>query len=175
MAKGKSKSAVAVAPSASAEAKAKVKAAVGIAAILASGAAAKGLRESEAGNKEVVVASVHLSVSGKRGLTDDPPPNLTVQERVIAETAPFQMIRQKRTIEEYDKVAYEPGGEMISARRAGTNKVKKEKKEKKEKESKKEKKEKEKKVRQLGMEPPEVEDDIKSGEGKGETKRFRWI
>jgi hypothetical protein len=54
-------------------------------------------KESGAGN-EVVVASAHLS--SKQGLNDDPPPNLTVAEKVIAETAPFQMIRRKRDLED---------------------------------------------------------------------------
>eukprot|EP00985_Skeletonema_marinoi_P021835 scaffold13617_cov84-Skeletonema_marinoi.AAC.10 len=57
----------------------------------------KGLRQSRASDKEVVVASFHLS--SKQDLNDDPPPNLTVTEKVIAETAPFQMIRQKRSME----------------------------------------------------------------------------
>ena len=84
MAKRKSKSTIAP----------NVKAAVCTAALLASGASAKGLRQSRASDKEGVVASFHLS--SKQDPNDDPPPNLTVTEKVIAESAPFQMIRQKQ-------------------------------------------------------------------------------
>ncbi len=136
MAKGRSKSAAA--PT--------IKTAIGTAALLVSGASAKGLlkMKSEAGEdekeKEVVVASFHLS--GKRGLnnddppanstvtekviaetaplqmSDDPPPNLTVAEKVIAETAPFQLVHHQRREKEEKK----------------EKKSKKEKKEKKSKE-----------------------------------------
>ena len=118
MAKGKSKSTIAP----------NVKAAVCTAALLASGASAKGLRQSRASDKEVVVASFHLS--SKQDLSDDPPPNLTVTEKVIAETAPFQMIRQKRSMEMEEQDA--PGPEE---RKMKTKKAKKAKKEKKKAES----------------------------------------
>eukprot|EP00985_Skeletonema_marinoi_P005933 scaffold2572_cov75-Skeletonema_marinoi.AAC.21 len=149
-----------------------VKAAVGTAALLASGASAKGLRESGAGNEEVVVASAHIS--SKQGLNDDPPPNLTVMEKVIAETAPFQMIRQMRSMEDAkaaDETEGAVGDGADEERELKTGKKKKSKKEKKEKKSKK------KKVRQLGMEPPEADDsDSNEDELKvKEKKRFRWI
>jgi hypothetical protein len=96
MTKGKSKSAAAHSV---------VKAAIGTAALLASGASAKGLRgESGAGGKEeVVVAS--FQISSKQGLNDEiiPPSesNLKVVERVVAETAPFPMNHlRKRSLEE---------------------------------------------------------------------------
>ena len=116
MAKGKSKSTIAP----------NVKAAVCTAALLASGASAKGLRQSRASDKEVVVASFHLS--SKQDLNDDPPPNpnLTVTEKVIAETAPFQMIRQKRSMEMEEQDA--PGPEE---RKMKTKKAKEAKKKKK--------------------------------------------
>jgi len=113
MAKGSSKSAIAP----------NVKAAVCTAALLASGsgASAKGLRQSRASDKEGVVASFHLS--SKQDLNDDPPPNLTVTEKVIAETAPFQMIRQKRSME-------------VTGEQADSEQKKKKKKKKKDKKSK---------------------------------------
>jgi len=103
MTKGKSKSLVS----------SSVKAAIGTAALLAgAGASAKGLRDSGAGigDEEAVVASVHIS--SKQGLNDEPPPNLAVAEKVIAETAPFQMIRQERSMEEYVTEAGNAGGDL---------------------------------------------------------------
>ena len=143
-------------------------AAVGTAALLASGASAKGLRESGAGNEEVVVASAHIS--SKQGLNDDPPPNLTVVEKVIAETAPFQMIRQKRSMEDA-KAADETEGVMVGATVADADE------ERELANSKKKEKKSKKKVRQLGMEPPEA-DDSDSNEDELKVKgkkRFRWI
>ena len=151
MTKGKSKSAVAP----------NVKSAIGTAALLASGASAKGLRESGAGDEEAVVAS--FDIASKRALNDDPPPNLTVAEKVIAETAPFQMIRQKRSME----VIAEAGADVDAAGEKKSKKKKKVKKDDSDGEKKKKKKDKKKdskkdskkdkktKVRQLGMEPPE--------------------
>ena len=158
MTKGKSKSLVS----------SSVKAAIGTAALLAgAGASAKGLRDSGAGigDEEAVVASVHIS--SKQGLNDEPPPNLAVAEKVIAETAPFQMIRQERSMEEYVTEAGNAGGDITTARRAkaakGAGKSSKKKTKKKEK------------VRQLGMEPPEADDNESSEEEKKGLKRFRLI
>ena len=119
MAKGSSKSAIAP----------NVKAAVCTAALLASGsgASAKGLRQSRASDKEGVVASFHLS--SKQDLNDDPPPNLTVMEKVIAETAPFQMIRQKRSME----VTGEQADSDSDSEQKSKKKKKKKKKDKKSK------------------------------------------
>eukprot|EP00984_Skeletonema_dohrnii_P004684 scaffold1644_cov147-Skeletonema_dohrnii-CCMP3373.AAC.5 len=124
MAKGKSRS----------KAAPNVKTAVGTAALLAAGASAKGLRGSGADNTEVVVASAHIS--SKQGLNDDPPPsNLKVVERVVAETTPFQMIRQERSMEEY-AIA----DETEAATEAGEDKKKEKKVVKKSKDKKKDKK-----------------------------------
>ena len=137
MAKGKSKNAAAP----------NVKAAVSTAALLASGASAKELLKSETGEKEVVVASFHLS--RKQDLNDDPPPNLAVTEKVIAETVPFQMIRQQRSMAEYGTAVDNVGGEMTTARHvrkrkggeietaSDSEKAKKKKEKKKKKEGKK--------------------------------------
>eukprot|EP00984_Skeletonema_dohrnii_P004678 scaffold1643_cov87-Skeletonema_dohrnii-CCMP3373.AAC.3 len=131
MVKGKSKSKVAP----------NVKTAVGTAALLAAGASAKGLRGSGADNTEVVVASAHLS--SKQGINVDPPHSkLKLVERVVAETAPFQMIRQKRSMEEY-LTANETGGGVVTTTDAtATDKGKKKKKKDKKKDKKKTKKEK---------------------------------
>ncbi len=176
MTKGKSKSAVS----------SSVKAAIGTAALLAgAGAYAKGLRESGAGigEEESVVASVHIS--SKQGLNDEPPPNLTVAEKEIAETAPFQMIRQERSMEEYVTEAGNARSDITTARRAKASKragKKKSKKKSKRKSKRKSKKHKHKhkhkhtqKLRQLGMEPPEADDNESSEEEKKGWKRFRWI
>eukprot|EP00984_Skeletonema_dohrnii_P004683 scaffold1644_cov147-Skeletonema_dohrnii-CCMP3373.AAC.4 len=145
MAKGKSKSTIAP----------NVKAAVCTAALLASGASAKGLRQSRASDKdnEVVVSSFHLSI--KQDPNDDPPPNLTVTEKVIAETAPFQMIRQKRSLEappgegEGEGEGEDEGeGEELPDSEKKKKKKKKDKK-KKEKKNKKERKKKDKKKRKV--------------------------
>ncbi len=167
MKKGKSNSAVS----------SSVKAAIGTAALLAgAGASAKGLRESGAGigDEKSVVASVHIS--SKQGLNDEPPPNLTVAEKVIAETAPFQMIRQERSMEEYVTEAGNAGSVITTARRAKASKGAGKKKSKKKSSKKKSKKhKKKKKLRQLGMEPPEADDNESSEEEKKGWKRFRWI
>eukprot|EP00984_Skeletonema_dohrnii_P004677 scaffold1643_cov87-Skeletonema_dohrnii-CCMP3373.AAC.2 len=173
MVKGKSKS----------ECAPNVKAAVGTAALLAAGASAKGLRGSGADNMEVVVASAHLS--SKQGINVDPPhSNLIVVERVVAETAPFQMISQQRSMEEYTKADETEAGIVTETgvTEAGQDK-KKEKKDKKSKDKKKKKdgkkkdKKKRKESRQLGMEPTACEaesDDSETNEEK-RKRRFRWI
>ena len=132
MTKGKPKSA------------ANVKAAIGTAALLASGASTKG---GGGGDEEVVVAS--FQISSKQGLNDEPPPNLTVAEKVIAETAPFQMIRQKRSMDQWRSLQEDEAGGEIAEKLAegGEEVVVPEKKSKKEK--------KPKKRRLLGMEPPQ--------------------
>ena len=174
MTKGKSKRAVAP--------NVHVKTAIGTAALLASGASAKGLRESGAGDEEAVVAS--FDIASKQALNDDPPPNLTVVEKVIAETAPFQMVHQMRSMEvdERAKAADEMVGEETVERLMKADEeiddeapAKKAKKEKKEKKSKKEKKKKSKKrkLRQLGMEPPEEDEtgsSLSESEQRAETE-----
>ena len=150
MTKGKPKSA---APS--------VKAAIGTAALLASGASAKG---GGGGDEEVVVAS--FQISSKQGLNDEPPPNLTVAEKVIAETAPFQMIRQKRSMDQWRSLEEDEAGGVLAEKLAeggeevvATEKISKDKDKKTKKDSKKDKKQKGTKRRKLlGMEPPESGD-----------------
>lgn len=90
----------------------RIKAATGAAVFLAADASAiqgGGLRGSAAATDKnevtVTVAAAYLS-SSKHG--DEPPVDMTMSEKIIAETAPFQMISQKRVLEnEKDKVKKE--------------------------------------------------------------------
>ena len=122
MLKGKSKSAAAHS----------VKAAIGTAALLASGASAKGLRESGAGYKEeVVVAS--FQISSKQGLNDELHPsesNLKVVEKVVAETAPFSMNHLRKRSLEVVTVTDPPIDEANDGEKAKKKKEKKKKKKK---------------------------------------------
>ena len=124
MLKGKSKSAAAHS----------VKAAIGTAALLASGASAKGLRESGTGYKEeVVVAS--FQISSKQGLNDELHPsesNLKVMEKVVAETAPFSMNHlRKRSLEVETDPPIDDANDGEKAKKKKEKKKKKDKKKKK--------------------------------------------
>lgn len=150
-----------------------VKAAIGTAALLASGASTKG-----GGDEEVVVAC--FQISSKHGLNDEPPPNLTVAEKVIAETAPFQMIRQKRSMDQWRSLREdEAGGEIAEKLVEGGEEVAaKDPKPKKEKKKKKPKKKdkKSKKRKLLGMEPPQADGSSdSSGSEIGLGEKIRHI
>lgn len=90
----------------------RIKAATGAAVFLAADASAiqgGGLRGSAAATDKnevtVTVAAAYLS-SSKHG--DEPPVDMTMSEKIIAETAPFQMISQKWVLEnKKDKVKKE--------------------------------------------------------------------